>query len=107
MDHLDEGRFKITLLEHGCILSAIVYSRALKRNILLCIWESEDRKVRKLYFSTDTKMEAIDVFDCYRTRFQIEFSSNGSNNTFKSKDFGALQRMPFEYRYILQYALTA
>ena len=69
MDHLDEGRFEIPPLEHGSMLSVIVYSRALKRNILQCIWKSEDRKVRKLYFSTDTKMETVDVFDSYRTRF--------------------------------------
>lgn len=75
MEHLEEDRFKITPLEldQGRILSAIVYCRALKRNILLCIWESENKKVRKLYFSTDTKMEAMDVLDYYRTRFQIEF----------------------------------
>lgn len=43
------------------------------RNILLCIWKSEDKKVRKLYFSTDTQMKAMDVLDFYRTRFQVEF----------------------------------
>ena len=39
----------------------------------MCIWESEDKKVRKLYFSTDTRMKAMDVLDFYRTRFQVEF----------------------------------
>lgn len=75
MEHLEEDRFEIIRLEdgQGRILSAIVHSRSLKRNILLCIWESEDKKVRKLYFSTDTQMKAMEVFDYYRTRFQIEF----------------------------------
>ena len=75
MEHLEEERFEIIRLENGQgrILSAIVNSRSLKRNIRLCIWESDDRKVRKLYFSTDTKMKALDVLDYYRTRFQIEF----------------------------------
>lgn len=75
MECLEEDRFEITPLEQGQgrILSAIVYCRALKRNVRLCIWESENKKVRKLYFSTDTKMEALDVLDYYRTRFQIEF----------------------------------
>lgn len=75
MDHLEEDRFEIIRLENGQgrILSAIVHSRALKMNIQLCIWESDDRKVRKLYFSTDTKMKAMDILDYYRTRFQIEF----------------------------------
>lgn len=73
--HLEEERFEITFLEkeQGRILSAIVHSRSLGRNIRLCIWESEDKKVRKLYFSTDTQMKATDVLDYYRTRFQIEF----------------------------------
>lgn len=73
--HLEEGRFEITNLEKGKgrVLSAVVHSRSLDRNILLCIWESEDKKVRKLYFSTDTQMKAMDVLDFYRTRFQVEF----------------------------------
>lgn len=75
MEHLEEDRFEIVRLENGQgrILSAIVHSRSLKRNIRLCIWESDDRKVRKLYFATDTKMKAMDILDYYRTRFQIEF----------------------------------
>lgn len=75
MDNLKEDYFEITQLEEGQgrILSAVVHSRSLKRNIRLCIWESENKKVRKLYFSTDIQMKAIDVLDFYRTRFQIEF----------------------------------
>ena len=75
LKHLEEDRFEIINLENGQgrILSAVVHSRSLSRNILLCIWESEDKKVRKLYFSTDTQMKAVDVLDFYRTRFQVEF----------------------------------
>lgn len=80
MDHLEEERFEILRLEdgQGRILSAIVHSRSLKRNIRLCIWESKDKKVRKLYFSTDTQMKAMDVLDYYRNRFQIEFCCRDS-----------------------------
>ena len=75
MEHLEEDRFEIIPLEdgQGRILSAIVHSRPLKRNVRLCIWESEDKKVRKLYFSTDTEIEPMDVLDYCRIRFQIEF----------------------------------
>ena len=75
MESLVEEYFEITLLDNGQgrILSAIVNSPSLKRNIRLCIWESEDKKIRKLYFCTDTEMSAKDVLDFYRTRFQIEF----------------------------------
>ena len=73
--HLEEDRFEMINLENGQgrILSAVVHSRSLSRDILLCIWESEDKKVHKLYFSTDIQMKAIDVLDFYKTRFQVEF----------------------------------
>ena len=66
--HLEEDRFEIINLENGQgrILSAVVHSRSLSRDILLCIWESEDKKVHKLYFSTDIQMKAIDVLDFCR-----------------------------------------
>lgn len=75
MEHLEEDRFEVITLKdgQGRLLSAVVHSRSLGRNIRLCVWESEDRKIRKLYFSTDTQMEAMDILDYYRTRFQIEF----------------------------------
>lgn len=71
MEHLEEDRFEIINLENGKgrILSAVAHSRSLSRDILLCIWESEDKKVRKLYFSTDMQMKAKDVLDFYKTRF--------------------------------------
>lgn len=61
MKHLEEERFEIILLEigQGRVLSAIVHSRSLGRNIQLCIWESDDKKMRKLYFSTYTQMKAM------------------------------------------------
>lgn len=75
MKNLDEGRFEVIVLDNGQgrILSTVVNAVSLKRNIRLCIWESADKKVRKLYFSTDIQMEAKEIIDYYRTRFQIEF----------------------------------
>ena len=55
------------------ILSAVVDSVSLKRNIRLCIWESEDGKVRKFYFTTNIRMKAKVSIEYYITRFQIEF----------------------------------
>ena len=71
----DENRFDIIDLDNGQgrILSAVVNSVSLKRNIRLCIWQSVDRKTHKLYFSTDIQMEVKEMIDYYRTRFQIEF----------------------------------
>lgn len=75
LNNLDEGRFDVISLANGQgrILSAVVNAVSLKRNIRLCIWQSADKKTHKLYFSTDIQMEAKEVFDYYRTRFQIEF----------------------------------
>ena len=56
--------------------SAIVYSKALKRNIRLVhvtYTSNKGKQTRKLYFCTDTEMDALDILDCYRSRFQIEF----------------------------------
>lgn len=75
IENLDESRFGIINLDNGQgrILSAVVNAVSLKRNIRLCIWQSTDRKIHKLYFSTDIQMDAKEFIDYYRTRFQIKF----------------------------------
>jgi hypothetical protein len=63
MKCLQEDRFEIIELQNaqGRIRSAVVNSISLKSDIRLCIWESEDKKVRKRYFSTDIEMQAAEV----------------------------------------------
>jgi hypothetical protein len=55
--------------------SAIVYSKALGRDILLVVEEFQIKvkTIYRLLFSTDTNQAPIDVIDIYHTRFQIEF----------------------------------
>lgn len=58
------------------VCSAIVYSKSLKRNIRLVhvtYTGKKGKQTRKLYFCTDTQMDALDILDCYRSKFQIEF----------------------------------
>lgn len=50
----------------------VARSKALGRDVKLVIHILADGSHR-LYFSTNTDMAGIDVFDIYRTRFQIEF----------------------------------
>jgi hypothetical protein len=55
---------------------AIVYSKALKRNInlvhvLYC--NGKGKKKHKLYFSTDVNLDAPSILKYYQSRFQIEF----------------------------------
>ncbi len=72
--NLDTGR--MTQVDIGVegerAYELVARSKALKRNIKLVIHILKDGSHR-LYFSTDTAMRGIDVFDIYRTRFQIEF----------------------------------
>lgn len=58
------------------VYAAVVYSKALKRNIILVhvtYLKANGKDVRKLYFSTDIEMEPCDVLLYYHSRFQIEF----------------------------------
>jgi hypothetical protein len=59
------------------IYNSIVYSRAFKQNINLSIavfYKKGGKEItRKLYFSTDLKMDGVKIVCYYRSRFQIEF----------------------------------
>jgi hypothetical protein len=59
------------------VYNAIVYCKAFRRNINLSIAvfynKSGKETARKLYFSTDLKMDGIKIVSYYRSRFQIEF----------------------------------
>ena len=52
--------------------TAVVHSRALKRNIRIVVCPVESGEPL-LYFSTDVDMEPSRIIGFYRTRFQIEF----------------------------------
>jgi hypothetical protein len=76
-ENIDTNYFElIEQNQEATVYSAIVYSKALKRNIRLVhvTYTSDKGKlIRKLYFSTDTQMAALEILDCYQSRFQIEF----------------------------------
>lgn len=58
------------------VYSAIVFSKSLKMQVKLVHVTyklTSGKKAHKLYYSTDTQMEALDILDCYKSRFQIEF----------------------------------
>ena len=73
-DNLDLGRMKeinIGSMDEKAY-ELVARSKALGRDVKLVIHILADGSHR-LYFSTDTAMAGIDVFDIYHTRFQIEF----------------------------------
>jgi hypothetical protein len=58
------------------VYNAIVYCKAFERQINLSIavfYKNGKEQARKLYFSTDLKMDGMKVVSYYRSRFQIEF----------------------------------
>ncbi len=58
------------------IYSAIVYSKAFKRDIKLAVtifFKDKKEVTRKLYFSTDLELSGEKVVRYYQSRFQIEF----------------------------------
>lgn len=58
------------------IYSAVVHSKAFKRGIKLAVaifFKDGKEIARKLYFSTDKKLEGEKIVRYYRSRFQIEF----------------------------------
>ena len=74
---LDKSIFETITLEDVILHSAVVWAVGLKREVKVVVAEfvGSDKKTqaRKVFFSTDTGMDATDIFDVYRTRFQIEF----------------------------------
>ena len=62
--------------EESTIYAGEVYSKALRRNIMLVhvtYSKTNGKDARKLYFSTDISMDPNDVMLYYHSRFQIEF----------------------------------
>lgn len=76
-DNIDTNYFElIEQNQEATVYSAVVFSKALKRNIRLVhvtYTNDKGKLIRKLYFSTDTQMDALEILDCYQSRFQIEF----------------------------------
>ena len=57
--------------------TAVVWAVSLGREVRVVLVDYEDtdkkRQTRKVFFPTDDSMSARDIFDIYRTRFQLEF----------------------------------
>ncbi len=76
-ENIDTNYFElIEQNQEATVYSAIVYCKSLKQNIRLVhvtYTNDKGKTTRKLYFSTDTQMDALEILDCYQNRFQIEF----------------------------------
>jgi hypothetical protein len=77
INDIDKDYFRfISNDEEESVYTALVYSKALKRNIKLVhvtYLKAAGKDTRKLYFTTDVDMDPKDVLQYYQSRFQIEF----------------------------------
>ena len=73
--NIDTNYFKLESQDKESIIySAVVYSKALKRNIKLVYQKLlKGKKSYLLFFSTDITMDGPEILSYYKTRFQIEF----------------------------------
>lgn len=77
INDIDKDYFRfISGDKEQAVYAAVVYSKALKRNIMLVhvtYLKASGKDTNKLYFSTDVDMDPKDVLLYYHSRFQIEF----------------------------------
>lgn len=68
---------EIKVDENTVAFYAIVNSKSLKTDILLVVEQKTDengKTIQRLIFSTDTKMNPLEVLEYYHCRFQMEFN---------------------------------
>ncbi len=73
---IDKNYFKLVLdNDQTTVYTAIVYSKGLKRKIKLVYEQPKGGKTKSylLFFSTDIKLDALEILRYYKNRFQIEF----------------------------------
>jgi hypothetical protein len=85
--------------------TAVVWAVSLEREVRVVLVDYEDadkkRQTRKVFFSTDNSMSARDIFDIYRTRFQLEFVFRDA------KQFTGLTHCQARNREALSFAFNA
>ena len=95
--NLDLTRCKEYKVNKGKLYGLRVCAKALKRYVSLSVWYPMDGRTDKwqLYFSTFDSMDGCEVFDYYRTIFQLEFCFRDSKQhagitNYQSTDFRML-----------------
>lgn len=64
--------YVITLIKGEKLYTSIVYSSSLKRKIKIVLVVNKESK-QHIFYSTDLNLSALDIFDYYSSRFQIEY----------------------------------
>jgi len=84
------------------LYSAIVNSKALKRNIKLVIMQTIDKQQKnthKLFFSTDLEMDSKLIYQYYHERFQIEFLYRDGKNFTGLNDCQARDEQKLDFHF--------
>ena len=81
-ENLDTTRCTEYAIDKGNLYGLKAYSKSLKRFVSVAIWYPNENQTDKwqIYFSTNDTMNAKDVIEYYRTRFQIEFCFRDAKN---------------------------
>ena len=89
--------------EQQIVYSSLVYAPALKRDVrAVCIlWQFNGQIRREVLFSTNLEMPALEVIECYRARFEMEFPFRDS------KQFAGLMDSQSRSEQALEFAWNA
>ena len=65
----------VSRMQEQTLYSSVMYAPALKRDVsVVCIlWQFKTHIRREVLFSTNLEMPALEVIECYRARFEMEF----------------------------------
>ena len=65
----------VSKTQEQIMYASVMYAPALKRDVLVvCIlWQFKTQIRREVLFSTNLEMPALEVIECYRARFEMEF----------------------------------
>ena len=92
------------------VCSSCAFSPALKRNVLVvCVtWFGLTGKTRReIFFSTDLLMSALDVIECYRARFEMEFPFRDAKQFVGLMDSQSRQAKALEFHWNASFAVVS
>lgn len=109
LNNLDMNHFSVIEQEDENIqvYCAIVKAVALKRTVKVVVvrYFDKNKTTTKVYFSTDTTLDVMDILNTYRTRFQIEFLYRDAKQHTALNTCQALSRNKLDFHFNM--SLTA
>ena len=111
VDWNDLSAWTVELSDERCtIQSACVNSPSLKRDLrVVCItwFVSEGKTRREVLFCTDVSMLAMEVIECYRARFEMEFPFRDGKQFAGLMDCQSRQKEALEFHWNASFLVTS